>query len=147
VKCPADYPELADYLLQAFVQVCQEHGLSHFITAGTCLGFCREGTYIPDDNDIDVAVAYTPEAYNGFPLFMHQRGIITDTHGAFENRHYWKDDMLLDITWVNPTGFYASCDYIKGYPVPSPVEEYLAWKYGDAWRTPMRTGYPSQHEE
>jgi hypothetical protein len=147
MKCPADYPKLADSILNRFHVACGAHGITHFITGGTCLGFYRNRAYIPDDPDIDVAVIFSQKTWNDLPLILHQYGLITDSYDRFENRHYWQDDMLLDITWVEPTGFYAEQDCLLGWPVPSPVEEYLAWKYGDTWQTPMRTGYPFQHEE
>jgi len=147
MKCPADHPELADSILNQFSTVCEIYGITHFITGGTCLGFRRNGAYIPDDCDLDVAIAFVQEHWDDLPLILYAHGLTSDSGGKFENRHYWKDDMLLDITWVEPTGFYAACDFINDYPVPSPVEEYLIWKYGDTWQTPLKEGqYVLQHE-
>jgi len=147
MKCPADHPELADFMLSALGHVCEEYGMPYFISGGTCLGLYRNGTYIPDDCDLDAAIVHTQTRWNELPLLLYSWGLITDSHGEFENHHYWKDDMLLDITWVKPTGFYAAREFIHGYPVPSPVEEYLAWKYGDTWETPLKEGqYALQHE-
>jgi len=146
MKCPADYPELADSMLHQLAIVCEEHNITYFISGGTCLGFYRSGTYIPDDHDLDVAMIFSQHC-SKLPLALYSHGLVPDSHGEHENRHYWKDNMLLDITWVEPTGFYAAHEILNGYPVPTPVEEYLLWKYGDTWKTPMKEGYPFRHEE
>ena len=49
------------------------------------------------------------------------------------------------IKWVDkayPREWFEDLEYIKAYdvldiPVPNPVEDYLAWNYGDDWQTPQ----------
>lgn len=51
--------ELQDYeleILKAFRNICQEHNLRYYITAGTLLGAVRHKGFIPWDDDVDVAM-------------------------------------------------------------------------------------------
>ena len=147
---PCNNPELADHILSCLAQICTEHDILYFISCGTCLGFYRDNDYIPDDNDLDASIIFSHEHFNILPALLYPYGIVADSHGKFEGRHFWKDDMLLDITWVKPEGFYKSHDEIGRngiiYPAPHPIEEYLAWKYGSTWQVPMKEGYTLQHE-
>jgi len=146
---PAKNPELADSILQTVDQVCTELSVPYFISGGTLLGFYRDGGYIPWHHDIDISMV-SNNYYQLLEAFYHY-GLISDSYGEFEGCHFWKGDMLLDIIWVEPQGFYESYDEIEhngiAYPAPYPIEEYLEWKYGPTWRTPMREGeYTLQHE-
>jgi len=149
MKCPANYPELADSILQAVAQISTELSISCFITGGTLLGFYRGDGYIPWHNDIDVAMIHS----HYFQLIdtFYRYGLVSDPFGKHEGRHFWKDDMLLDIHWAKPEGFYSFQDELEHngviYYTPYPIEEYLEWKYGPTWRTPLREGeYTLQHE-
>lgn len=43
-------------ILEEFIKVCDQYGLSYYANGGTLLGAIRHGGFIPWDNDIDVAM-------------------------------------------------------------------------------------------
>lgn len=45
-------------VLKAFQKVCDEHHLTYFAIAGTCIGAVRHNGFIPWDDDIDVGMPY-----------------------------------------------------------------------------------------
>lgn len=147
---PANAKEHADAMLLSLANVCTRLSVPYFLKAGTCLGLYRDGTYIPDDSDLDVVIAST--RFQEIISALHQEGIVVEGWGHWENRHFWKGNMLLDITWVEPEGFYADHDILRyndyDYHIPHPIEEYLEWKYGDTWRTPLPKGqFTLRHED
>jgi len=148
---PADAKDQADAILFTIAQICTQLNIPYFLIAGTCLGLYRDGTYIPDDNDIDIAIIYTPDNYDEITYDLRYWGFATDMGSDYEGTHWWKWDILLCITWMVQQGFYESHDIISynkyDYRAPHPVEEYLAWKYGPTWETPLQRGeYEMQHE-
>lgn len=140
-------------------------GLSHFgeraywLSAGTLLGFERDGGFIPYDTDIDIAVMgeeeiTLPESYrrirfiesDGKPM---QRAYIHEPSNIiFDIFHYYEDgDHIFNrqekgqITrskhLVQPL---AKKTYLEQeFSVPNNIDEYLTEWYGD-WRTPVRGG-------
>lgn len=147
---PANATKQADEILLAIANTCTRLSIPYFLAQGTLLGLYRDGTYIAEDNDLDVAVVrQNPQ---GIIVALHQEGLIVEGSGHWENRHFWKWGMLLDITWVKPERFYADHDILNynnyDFRIPHPVEEYLEWKYGDTWRTPLKEGqYTLRHED
>lgn len=46
----------SDYLLKQLKKICEENGISYWISFGTLLGAARHGGFIPWDDDIDVSL-------------------------------------------------------------------------------------------
>jgi len=132
---PFNIPDAADRLLNEYFNISERLKIDTFLLYGTCLGFVRDGGYIPGDNDIDVGVLdhFWPLAdelvKNGFwPVVTVEK-----------NSHFLKYGILLDIYFKFPSLKYlGSFDHViyktRSYNVPRPVDEYLKSLYGD-WRT------------
>lgn len=129
---PFEIPDAADRLLNEFFNISERLNIDTFLLYGTCLGFVRDGGYIPGDNDIDVGVldGFWPLAdelvKNGFWPVVTVR----------ENSHFLKYGILLDIYFKFPSlrylGSFDSVIYnTRSYPVPCPVDEYLKSLYGN----------------
>jgi len=138
---PFAHKSEADSNLEEFSDIATGLDIKHFLYAGTCLGFVRDGGYIPWDCDIDVGVLCTEEKLNqltealiehGFrkhscmPLFFKKRRIVMGVFTIFPPSQ---------IVFLNEldTVEYGGREYF----VPHPVEEFLAFAYGDSWRTPI----------
>jgi len=132
-------PDSADLLLNEYFDIAERLEINTFLLYGTCLGFVRDGGYIPDDNDIDVGVL------DGFwPLFRElvKNGfwpVVT----VQKNAHFLKHGILLDVWFSFPTvKYFQSFDKVtykdRSYNVPHPVEDFLAFSYG-SWRIPSHT--------
>ncbi len=139
---PAKNIEKADVALIKYLAVCKTAGVRTCLAYGSCLGFVRDGGYVPGDNDIDVVavLGWVTPAFNdaligagftrgqSFPL-------------PHNNVHYHYEKILIDI-FFRGVGipFYKKFDTVmyknKPYPVPHPVEEYLSKCYSN-WKTPM----------
>ena len=153
---PYDTPHLADEMLEEFDDICRELDIPYCLIYGTCLGFYRDGGYIPFDNDIDVKVIYAD--HDSYPL---QQALIA--HGFtpcpaphFDDKHYRKHNILLEVVELQRDGSdyiiksyiphtdgfrFTSFDTVtygdRSYKVPHPVESYLAFQFGEGWETPM----------
>jgi len=148
---PAAAKDQADAILLTVTNVCLQLDIPYFLIAGTCLGLYRDGAYIPDDHDIDIAIIYSPDNLDRVIHDLLMWGFQTDVGSDHENNHWWKWDILTDITWMIQQGFYETHDVIQynnhDYHTPYPVEEYLTWKYGLLWDVPVKRGeYAFQHE-
>lgn len=138
------------------------HGTKHmtgdwFISDGTLLGFIREGDFIKDDTDIDVAV-YAPHDQKHIVIPDMTLIRTSEYNGRPTQTAYMKDNVIFDI-------YYYYDDIIEGkwttvadlgkiplnryeltpletkygiYPAPKEAEHYLTSRYGD-WRTPSRS--------
>jgi len=149
---PAQMPDLANAILETAAQICLGGDIPYFVMGGTLLGLYRGGTYISTDPDLDIAVAYSEDNYRAFVDGLLVVGFTPDIGNQWEGRHFWKYDILLDVVWVAQKGYYASHDILHyndyDYHTPYPIEDYLEWKYGPTWRTPLKVGeYVQQHED
>lgn len=135
---PAKIPDVADKVLNEFFSVAKSLKLSTCLVFGLCLGFVRDGKYIPGDNDLDVAIvtaANVLPALSGVLIKMgFKRGRM-----YHKNVHFYRDNTLLDIYIRKPHGFYVQFDKIaykgKDYAIPHPVEDYLERVYAN-WKVP-----------
>ncbi|QNN70567.1 hypothetical protein [Thermomonas carbonis] len=144
----------------------QHAGIAHVLIGGVVLGIAREGNPFVGDKDIDIALddgvdrdavaaafaagftpvrvpaahardarrwcmGYTHEVTGiGIDLFFMQRGDTTIRQGLG-----WPDQLLYDYPSFVP-GMLAWRG--RDWPVPAPLEAYLASNYGDDWRSPWR---------
>ena len=137
---PAQYPLIADAILETVANTCLQLDIPYFLSYGTCLGLYRDGAYIPTDNDLDFSMVYSQEGFDGLAKHIQDFGFLPDIGNEWEGVHFWKYGILADFHWVYAESYYAQHEQItyRGYKyhVPSPVEGYLAWLYGEDWRTP-----------
>jgi len=143
IKEPSGIADAADRVLDEYFEITGLLKLGACLAYGLCLGFVRDGKYIPGDNDLDV-VAITP---TNSPIPDLSEALIKRGFERGEifpppanNVHFHKDDILLDIFFRKPEGFYTAFDKVmyrgKVYPVPCPVEDYLKACYTN-WKVKM----------
>lgn len=135
---PFDEPELADEILETFDEICKDLGIIYFLAAGTCLGFHREGDYIPRDNDIDVRVFCNDVRFEALTEALEEDGFVASTSPEYSKMHFRKHDILLDVKRADGSTFVFDTieHYGVTYRVPSPVEDYLQCLYGEDWKKP-----------
>lgn len=131
--------------------------VTFYLLFGTCLGAVREHGLIPWDYDIDIGI-YDDRFYEIRDEFV-KAGYTLKTRGkdVFKYMPMIKDGVLVDIhpykqeeekmvtyikdtrSWLSYPAVFKNLEQIEMYGtqwnVPSPVEDYLEWTYGD-WRTP-----------
>ena len=132
VREPSEIPDIADNILDEYFAVIKELKLKACLAYGLCLGFVRDGGYIPGDNDLDVVAitptnSLTPDLSEALVKRGFKRGEIFPL--PTNNVHFHKDNILLDIFFRKPELFYINFDKVmyknKTYTIPYPVEEYL----------------------
>lgn len=148
----------ADAALVAFGAVADAQEVDWCLYAGTCLGLYRDGRYLPDDNDLDVAVKTTPERLDalwgaleeaGFKLgrFCNNADGTLNRHLYFHPMVWWPDagGTLVDVFYTftaeeqNLTSWYDGVYYREQLLlVPHPVELYLQAAYGEWWDKSLR---------
>lgn len=135
---PCKIPDTADKILDEFFQITKELGIQACLGYGLCLGFYRDGGYIPGDNDLDV-YALVPMSHKPLLESLNKHGFKEGaSHGALANNtHFYRDQILLDIYFRMPEKFKFPFDIVqykeKKYPMPNPVEEYLSKCYSN-WK-------------
>lgn len=136
---PFILPNAADRVLNEYWDISERLKINSFLLYGTCLGFVRNGGYIDGDNDIDIGIL---EGFSYLAAALIRNGFLPAVT-VRDNGHFLKYGILLDIWFSFPTvKYFQSFDNItyknRVYNVPHPVEEFLAFSYGD-WKTPSRT--------
>jgi len=133
-----------------------------WLSAGTLLGFYRDGGFIPHDTDIDVAVigrqdmSYLPETYRPIRVVTDKDGrryqsayIHDPTNIIFDCLHYWPHPEKEGVFYTeSEKGFlYRDKNMIENivmhdfgelgeWPVPRETEKYLEIWYG-TWQIPV----------
>lgn len=137
---PIKIPDVADKILKDYFDIVKTLKILSCIAYGLCLGFVRDGKYIPGDNDLDVVVVtasniLTPALLEALIEHGFKRG--QSFLPPMNNTHFYKDGILLDIFFRKPEKFYAKLSHVtykgRDYAVPHPIEEYLTKCYGD-WK-------------
>ncbi len=133
--------------------------IKYWLGGGTVLGLYRGGDFIAGDTDVDIEV----EGYAGvdkyiLKTFAHMDLIRTMyLSGRPMQIAFVYKDVIFDVfvlwregesmithndcrTMETPGRFYDDLETLKTqygvYPAPSPIEDYLAARYGAGWRTP-----------
>lgn len=141
----------------------EELNLNYFLTDGTLLGLIREGRFIPHDNDIDVNIIGEAEFKEIHSMFLRKLGMTLGRKTMYRRRiqqliYYTADRIIFDMVFwkvdgdniknyaelgfmrEQPYSFYRKPGEIsfcgKTYPVPFPVDEWLAMRFGADWRIP-----------
>lgn len=134
--------EDCDKCLFTFQDICDELEIKTVLLIGTCLGFYRDGKYIPKDFDLDVGVFCTKEKLVMLFKKLRESGFeqkeLWKNQGWELNQHFWQDKILLDIHFQylkDEEPFFEKLETLeyKGriFNIPSPVERYLELQYGD----------------
>lgn len=144
---------LGDAALVAFKDVADALDLDWCVFAGTCLGLYRDGKFLPDDNDLDVAVKATDEQlerlWDELYIAGFKLGRWCENRDGTQNRHvYFHPDVshpdeggiLVDVFYTftedeqNFLNNYGQVTYQgRDYLTPYPVQAYLQLAYGEWW--------------
>lgn len=137
VVSPATIPDVADAILAEYFDLTYKLGIKAAIILGTCLGFYRDGTYLPGDNDLDVVAIADDEDRAYLTKKLIASGYLMGRSYPSSNTHFVKDGILLDVFWRKAEGFYAEFGGVPykstAYPIPAKTDEYLTVCYRD-WR-------------
>lgn len=142
--------------------------MSYWLSAGTALGFYREGDFIEGDTDIDIAVL----GYFGIDKDIEKRfsdyELIRTVYyqGSPMQMAFEKDKTIFDIFihwlendyYVNYSGSGISTMERKMYEepikfktkygdvlMPNNPEKYLLLRYGENWKIPLKEKPKFQH--
>ncbi len=133
---PSGIPEIADGILDEFFQITEQLKVRACLAYGLCLGFVRDGAYIEGDNDLDVVVVSNGEGKIKLMNALKKNGFTQERSFSppYNNTHFHKDRILVDIYFRELKRFYSNLDSVlykgKAYPTPDPIKEYLTACYG-----------------
>lgn len=151
--------EIANENLKLLKEVCDRNNLTFLLFFGTLLGAVREHDFITHDEDIDIVMlksempAFLSMLFElrqeGFELARYERrGFLSIIRkGEYIDIYFYapykKDPELMhccmDICEKNFIEEIAPMEFLGNtYMAPVDYEEYLAYQYGDDWRTPSQ---------
>ena len=143
VRNPCDAKELANKGLDEFVEAIKSLRVKYFLSAGTCLGFVRDGGYIKGDYDLDFIIDCTEEQFQKLTEALIACGFQTPID-CIDHHKFCKYNIVYDVFQKKVYQKKELRGYLKfleapqrityngkEYNVPSPVEEYLEFKYGN----------------
>lgn len=79
-------------MLEYFDSFCKEHGLTYWLSSGTCLGAVRHGGFIPWDDDLDIEMLQ--EDYNK----------LLSLKDVYEDEENVLQDYVTDDEYISPYG-------------------------------------------
>jgi len=154
-------------LLATMTDACdrlQSAGFDHHLVGGVVIGIVRQGRPFAGDKDIDFGVDFDADRdaiaaafADGYTFmrtpreaedrrwcmgFMHDAtGIGVDLffkqplEGVLRINLGWPDDLVFDLPAYRVEPFHWQG---RDWPMPAPLEDYLAADYGEDWRSPTR---------
>jgi lipopolysaccharide cholinephosphotransferase len=148
---PLDVKALEAHLLDIH-EVFAAHGVTFWLRDGTALGAWRDGAIIPTDDDIDLGVwvsdtaridrALEALAGRGFVMYLRTKWVIAlmrdwETVELIVSGVFPEDEVynrFLERAFFRDLG---SVDFLgRSFRIPSPIERYLEFSYGEDWRIP-----------
>jgi len=154
VKRPYDIKEVADKLLDEFIETVESLDIPWWLFKGTCLGMVTVGGYYVGDSDIDIAIDCSDEDFQKLTEVLLNQGwtkrwmvgVNGFKQGVMgEHQKFCKHDIIFDV-WSKRVLVKINKIYEKflgkgqkivyngkEYNVPSPVEEFLDSQYAN-WR-------------
>ena len=134
---PSLQVDTADNILDEIFQITGQLKIKTCLVFGLCLGFIREGKYLEGDNDLDVGVICNGRNKIILIDSLKKNGFNQGRSYRYNNTHFYKNKVLVDIFFLEAKGFYSSFDSVqykgKAYPVPHPIKEFLSACYSN-WK-------------
>ena len=154
-------------LLATMTEACdrlQSAGIDHHLVGGVVLGIVRQGRPFAGDKDIDFGVDFDADRDAIAAAFADGYTFMRTPRGA-EDRHWcmgfvhdatgigvdlffkqpvddvlrinlgWPDDLVFDLPAYRVEPFHWQG---RDWPMPAPLDDYLAADYGEDWRSPTR---------
>ena len=154
-------------LLATMTDACdrlQAAGIGHHLVGGVVVGIVRQGRPFAGDKDIDIGVDFDADRdavaaafADGYTCMRTPRdaemrrwcmGFVHDATGIGVDLFFkqpvdgmlrinlgWPDDLLFDLPAYRVEPFHWQG---RDWPMPAPLEAYLAADYGDDWRSSTR---------
>jgi len=129
--------DAVDNILDEVFQITERLKIKACLVFGLCLGFVREGRYLENDNDLDVGVICNGKNKKILISSLKKNGFNQGRSYRYNNIHFYKNKVLVDIFFLEARGFYSKFDSVqykgKRYPVPHPTKEFLSACYSN-WK-------------
>ena len=106
-------------LLQAFVECMDQERIPYWLEYGTLLGAYRDGSFIPNELDIDVGINLSDARRVYFSLVNNGFKLIREFHVVGENgleQTYEYHGITIDIMYFYRDGDSLWCNGIYGFP-------------------------------
>ncbi len=162
-----DDPAARAKLLATMTDACdrlQAAGIGHHLVGGVVIGIVREGRPFAGDKDIDFGVDFDADRdaiaaafADGYTYLQTPRdadarrwcmGFVHEATGVGVDLFFkqpvgdvlrinlgWPDDLVFDLPAYRVEPFHWQG---RDWPMPAPLEDYLAADYGADWRSPTR---------
>ncbi|HOF06724.1 MAG TPA: LicD family protein [Bacteroidales bacterium] len=156
-------PASASRIMKEACDILENMNIKYRITDGTILGIYRNNAFIPHDNDIDIDILDVQDYRIISDIFKKKMNLSIGRKVLYKGKIqqlalYDKDKVIIDLIF-----WYTNCDEIvnyqeKGYErrqpakyffnldtiifhnvkyfMPSNIEEWLIFRYGNDWNIP-----------